>query len=70
MKTQSKSIARRESVITLDVESRKLSLKLIISNSDGKVDCFEQLFNLDVMPYEMAMSVICSLINPQRNGSK
>lgn len=70
MKVQPKSIVRRESVITLDVEQRRLLLKLVITNSDGKVDCFEQSFNLDVIPYEMAMSVVCSLINPQRNGSK
>lgn len=70
MKTPNKTIIRRESVIDLDVESRKLSLKLVVTNSDNKVDCFEQAFNLDVIPYEMAMSVICSLINPQRDGRK
>ena len=57
---------KRVSTITVDTENRNLSLKVIIDYSDGTSDMFVQDFNLNVMPYDMAMSVICSLINPQK----
>lgn len=57
---------KRVSTITVDTENRNLSLKVTIDYSDGTSDMFVQDFNLNVMPYDMAMSVICSLINPQK----
>lgn len=57
---------KRVSTITVDTENRNLSLKVTIDYSDGTADMFVQEFNLNVMPYDMAMSVICSLINPQK----
>lgn len=58
---------KRVSTITVDTENRNLSLKVTIDYSDGTSDMFVQDFNLNVMPYDMAMSVICSLINPQKS---
>lgn len=66
MKTPSKTIIRRESFITLDVEKRKLELRIVLTDNNNAVEDFHQDFNLDVIPYEMAMSVVCSLINPQK----
>ena len=58
---------KRVSTITVDTENRNLSLKVTIDYSDGTSDMFVQDFNLNVMPYDMAMSVVCSLINPQKS---
>lgn len=66
MKTPSKTIIRRESLITLDVEKRKLTLRVNLTDNTNIIENFSQDFNLDVIPYEMAMSVICTLINPQK----
>lgn len=74
MKTKSdnKSLIRRSSVIQLFPEEKKLILTTTaIIGMKGNADTFEefneeQVFNLEVVPYEMAMQVICSLINPQK----
>ena len=66
MKTQSNPVIFRDSLISLDVKARKLTLKLVLTRDDKSAEDFSQEFNLDVIPYEMAMSVICSLINPQK----
>ena len=50
----------------MDTEARLLSLVIVNVYQDGGSDEFRQDFNMNVMPYDMAMSVICSLINPQR----
>lgn len=62
----SKMISKRTSTITMDTEARLLSLVIVNVYQDGGSDEFRQDFNMNVMPYDMAMSVICSLINPQR----
>ena len=64
MKPTVKKVARR--VVTIDTNSEAASLCMKITNYyvDDSEDVFVQDFNLSVMPYDMAMSVICSLINP------
>lgn len=64
MKPTVKKVARR--VVTIDTNSEAASLSMKITNHyvDDSEDVFTQDFNLSVMPYDMAMSVICSLINP------
>ena len=64
MKPTVKKVARR--VVTIDTNSEAASLCMKITNHyvDDSEDVFVQDFNLSVMPYDMAMSVICSLINP------
>lgn len=65
-----KSLTARKFVITQDVESSKISLAIEISFDDNTSERHLQVFDLKVMPYDMAMSVICSLINPPRNANK
>lgn len=69
MKSQ-KLVVGRTSIIEMDTESRTLSLDIVNRYKDGTDDNFRQEFNLMVMPYDMAMSVICSLINPQKSDRR
>ena len=70
MKTNQKIVKSRKSVITMNTESRILSLEISQQYTDDTVDHFQQDFNMNVMPYDMAMSVICSLINPVERQRK
>lgn len=70
MKTSQKIVKSRKSVITMDTETRTLSLEISQQYTDDTVDHFRQDFNMNVMPYDMAMSVICSLINPVERQRK
>lgn len=65
MKAQ-KVVVGRTSTIEMNTESRILSLEIVNRYQDDSYDKFRQEFNLMVMPYDMAMSVICSLINPTK----
>lgn len=65
-----KTLTTRKFVITQDVESGKIDFAIDISFSDDTSECHLQVFDLKVMPYDMVMSVICSLINPPRNANK
>lgn len=65
-----KSLTKRKFVITQDVELSEISLAIEISFDDDTFEKHLQIFDLKVMPYDMAMSVICSLINPPRNANK
>lgn len=71
-KSNSKSLIRRSSVIQLFPEKKELILSTtavlgIPGNPESHEEYHEeQVFNLEVVPYEMAMQVICSLINPQK----
>lgn len=69
MKAQ-KIVVGRISTIEMNTESRILSLEVVNRYQDGSDDKFHQEFNLMVMPYDMAMSVICSLINPQKSDRR
>lgn len=64
--TTKKIIITRTSTITMDTERKVLGLSITNRYTDGTEDSFFQDFNLEVVPYDMAMSVICSLINPTR----
>ena len=70
MKTSQKIVKSRKSVITMDTETRILSLEISQLYTDDTIDHFRQDFNMNVMPYDMAMSVICSLINPVERQRK
>lgn len=70
MKTCKKIVKSRKSVITMDTETRILSLEISQLYTDNTIDHFKQDFNMNVMPYDMAMSVICSLINPVERQRK
>ena len=61
-----KIVKTRISTITMDSETKRLSLLITNGYTDGTDESFVQSFNLEVIPYDMAMSVICSLINPTR----
>ena len=61
-----KIIVTRTSTITMNTETKRLDLYITNRYVDGTEDSFIQDFNLEVVPYDMAMSVICSLINPTR----
>ena len=54
----------------MDTETRILSLEISQLYTDNTIDHFKQDFNMNVMPYDMAMSVICSLINPVERQRK
>ena len=64
MKTNVKKVAKRIVTITANTEKNILTLDITNFYVDDTSDLFTQEFNLSVMPYDMAMSVICSLINP------
>ena len=65
MKT-TRLVKTRVSTITMDTENRTLALDIRQTYTDNFEETFSQSFNLNVMPYDMAMSVICSLINPSK----
>ena len=64
MKTNVKKVTKRIVTISTNTEKNILSLDITNFYVDDTSDLFSQEFNLSVMPYDMAMSVICSLINP------
>ena len=64
MKPTVKKLKSRVVTITTNSEAGILSLEITNVNVDDTTDRFVQEFNLSVMPYDMVMSVICSLINP------
>lgn len=61
-----KIIRYRTSTIKMDTDKKSLDLLVTNIYIDGTNESFSQNFNLEVVPYDMAMSVICSLINPTR----
>lgn len=70
MKTNQKIVKSRMSTIYMDTEMLTLSLEITQRYTDDTADHFRQDFNMNVMPYDMAMSVICSLINPVERQRK
>ena len=64
MRANVKKVARRIVTIITDTEKNILTLEITNYYEDDTSYLFTQEFNLSVMPYDMAMSVICSLINP------
>lgn len=63
MKSQ-KTIKTRSFSIYQNFEARKIELSCVITFTDECSETFYQELNLDIMPFEMAMQIVCSLINP------
>lgn len=61
-------------VIEFNSEKSEMVLKQFAYDSEGApIDPSVpriQTFNLAVIPPDMAMSIICSIINPQKNGNR
>lgn len=65
MKKDIKTIKSRTFEISQNPELRRITLCTHVEFTDESVLDECQDFNLSVVPFEMAMSVICSIINPQ-----
>lgn len=64
MKTKPPFVKRATYLVDLDTEKREVTLKFSRNTDDGETSA-TQVYNLDIIPLDMVMSQVCSLIMPK-----
>ncbi len=67
MKNQKKQLKSRSYLVNLESERNMLTLVISDTYIDGEQERYDQDFNLLVMPLEMAMQIVCTMINPPKS---
>lgn len=67
MKNQKKQLKSRSYLVNLEPERDMLTLVISDTYVDGEQERYDQDFNLRVMPLEMAMQIVCTMINPPKS---
>lgn len=65
MKPKTPFVKRATYLVDLDTEKRTVTLRVSRDTVDGDTSAV-QVYNLDIIPLDMVMSQVCSLIMPKQ----